>query len=467
MVVELTGKLHPLMVHLPIGVILLFILLEFYQLKSKIEIPKIIMRIIILFGVFSGIASLISGYALSLNGSNDGDSLENHKWIAIATITWFTIYGYVIYFNSLKNRTKIISLSILLILLIVTGHLGGKLTHGENYWDFISRGNKKNELITQRIYNVKNVDDAKVFDDLIMYSFQQKCIQCHGLDRQKGKLRLDGKEWILKGGEDGSIINISNPNNSEIIKRIFLDLDEEQHMPPKSKQQLSEEEKNIIEWWVTSGASFDKKVSEIQKTSSIDSILKIYHKKLISLNPSRKEEREKINPISNETMKSLIRSGWVVSPISKKDNHLRVIGFNIEKSMDSCLDQLVNIKENIIELKLSFKRIDKNNLVKISKLTNLEKLWLDNCSIADNSIQSLSNLKNLAYLNLSNNKLSFAEIQTLSNLKKLEKLYIQHTGIQNAEYSKLAIYFPSVKIFALEDTMNKVVSDTLFIKKIR
>ena len=161
----------------------------------------------------------------------------------------------------------------------------------------------------------------------------------------------------------------------------------------------------------------------------------------------------------------MVKSGWVVSSISKTDNHLRLTGFNLEKSIDSCLDELLEIKEHIIELKLSFQKIDKKNATKIASLINLEKLWLDHSMLNDKSIQSLSNLKKLTYLNLSDNKLSIEDLQRLINLKKLEKLYIQHTGIDNEGYIKLKNDFPHVKIYALSDTMTKVVSDTLFIKK--
>lgn len=467
MIIEFIGKIHPLLVHLPIGIILLFIFLEFSEVFSNIELPKMLMRLIVFLGAFSGFASLISGYVLSLNGLNDGETLDKHKWIALATIICFIIYGYISHTKNIKNHYKIAGLIFLSILIVSTGHLGGKLTHGESYWDFITDNNTNNQFIKKTEYNVKNIDEATVFDDLIMVAFQQKCIQCHGLDRQKGKLRLDGKEWLLKGGDDGEIINNNGPANSEILKRIFLDLDEEQHMPPKSKQQLSEEEKSIIEWWVNAGAPFDKKVSEIDKTSLIDSTIKLYHKKLISSNTSPKEEREKINPIPNKTLESLIKSGWVVSHVSKTDNHLRLIGFNLLKPMDSCLAQLIDVKEHIIELKLSFQKIDNNNLKKIALLNNLEKLWLNNCSLVDGQIESLSNLTKLTYLNLSNNNISISKIKSLGNLKKLEKLYIQHTGIKNHEYGELKNYFPNAKIYAIEDSMDHVVSDTLFTKKIR
>ena len=467
MILELTGKIHPLLVHLPIGIILLFIFLEFSALFSKIELPNMILRIIIFFGVFSGLASLISGYVLSLKGLNDGETLDKHKWIALATIICFTFYSIIIYTKKLKIITKVASLILLLILIISTGHLGGKLTHGDGYWDFITDNNPDNELIKENTYEVKYIQEAKVFEDLIMVSFQQKCIQCHGLDRQKGKLRLDGKEWVLKGGDDGAIIDINNPSSSELLKRIFLDMDEEQHMPPKSKQQLSEEEKNIIEWWVNAGAPFDKRVSEIEKTALIDSTLNVYHEKLRLSNPKRKNERKKINPISYNKIELLIKSGWVISPVSKTDNHLRLVGFNLLKPMDSCLDQLLDIKDHIIELKLSFQKIDKNNLKKISLLLNLEKLWLNDCSLADGQIESLSNLNSLTYLNVSNNNISIRGLKNLNNLKNLEKLYVQHTEIKSHEYDELKKYFPRTQVYAIVDSMTKVVSDTLFTKKIR
>jgi hypothetical protein len=99
-------------------------------------------------------------------------------------------------------------------------------------------------------------------------------------------------------------------------------------------------------------------------------------------------------------------------------------------------------------------------------LENLEKLWLDQCSLDAGSIQFLSNLKKLTYLNLSNNKLSIEELLSLTKLSSLEKLYIQNTGTDNISYNKLKNSFSNVKIYALKDTMKNVSSDTLFIKKI-
>src|SRR5262247_3597983 len=36
--------------------------------------------------------------------------------------------------------------------------------------------------------------------------FEKSCIKCHGAEKQKGKLRLDTVAAVLKGGEDGQVI---------------------------------------------------------------------------------------------------------------------------------------------------------------------------------------------------------------------------------------------------------------------
>ena len=465
MLLELIGKLHPLFVHLPIGILLLFILFDLLQTNGKATISNKIMWLTLLSGIITGVFSLITGYSLSLDGSNDGATLDRHKWIAIATIAFFSLYGFISLKQELNKKIKITSLIVLMILISITGHLGGTLTHGEDYWSFIT--NNKTEKIETNTYNVSNIEDAVVFDDLIMISLKQKCIQCHGIERQKGNLRLDSKELIMKGGKDGVVINLNDLDKSEILKRIFLDLNEEHHMPPKKKEQLSDEEKDILEWWIKAGAPFSKKVSEIEKSPSIDSILHVYHDKLVSFKTKKEIKRNEITPLPQAKLQSLTKSGWAVSIVSKSDNHLRVSGFNLEKPMDSCLVQLIEIKDYIVELKLSFQKMDEKHLLYIAQLTNLEKLWLDHSFLTGKSINTLSTLKTLKYLNLSNNSLNVEDVIPLKDLVLLEKLYLQETGIDTKNFDNLKRSFVNTKIYITRDTMLQVGSDSIFKKIVR
>ena len=61
------------------------------------------------------------------------------------------------------------------------------------------------------------------------------CFRCHGADRQKGKLRLDSLETLLKGGEDGQVVLPGDSAKSPLVIAVSR-LDPETAMPPIRKQ---------------------------------------------------------------------------------------------------------------------------------------------------------------------------------------------------------------------------------------
>ena len=141
----------------------------------------------------------------------------------------------------------------------ITGHLGGTLTHGEGY--LFSGAGSAEAAVQKPVIN--DIAQAKVYADLVAPLLQEKCYSCHGASKQKGKLRMDKPEFLLKGGENGVILKAGNWENSEMIKRILLPRQHEDHMPPKEKGQLSENEIALLKWWVKSGTSFDKTVNMV------------------------------------------------------------------------------------------------------------------------------------------------------------------------------------------------------------
>lgn len=86
-----------------------------------------------------------------------------------------------------------------------------------------------------------------------------RCFKCHGPDEdtRKGKLRLDERTAALGEGRSGEIAIVpGKPGESEFIKRLHS-LDPDEVMPPASaKMELSEEEKKILEQWISEGADY-------------------------------------------------------------------------------------------------------------------------------------------------------------------------------------------------------------------
>jgi hypothetical protein len=81
----------------------------------------------------------------------------------------------------------------------------------------------------------------------------KNCFGCHGPKMQKGRLRLDSLEAVLKGGEDGKIVEKGNSAKSSLVKAVAR-LSEDSAMPPKGKgNPLSKEEVGLIRAWIDQG----------------------------------------------------------------------------------------------------------------------------------------------------------------------------------------------------------------------
>src|SRR5438046_642022 len=84
--------------------------------------------------------------------------------------------------------------------------------------------------------------------------FDASCIKCHGEQKPKAKLRLDNLEGILKGGEDGKVVQPGNSAKSGLLVNIAHLGDEDDFMPPpKNKlglKKLTDEQIGLVRAWI-------------------------------------------------------------------------------------------------------------------------------------------------------------------------------------------------------------------------
>lgn len=93
--------------------------------------------------------------------------------------------------------------------------------------------------------------DDSLFESQIRPLFVEKCIRCHGPDKQSGGVRLDSSQALAKGGKKGPAINPKIPTNSRLLKVARRDNDIKA-MPPD--EDLSPKEIAALEAWIKSGA---------------------------------------------------------------------------------------------------------------------------------------------------------------------------------------------------------------------
>lgn len=84
--------------------------------------------------------------------------------------------------------------------------------------------------------------------------FEKSCFKCHGAEKQKGKLRVDSLEAVLKGSENGEILAKGDSKKGSLIVAISR-LDEDSAMPPDGKgEPLTKEEVGLVRAWIDQGA---------------------------------------------------------------------------------------------------------------------------------------------------------------------------------------------------------------------
>jgi hypothetical protein len=112
-------------------------------------------------------------------------------------------------------------------------------------------------------------NDPLVYTGVIKPIMASTCVSCHGQIKQKKKLRLDSLAAIMKGGKDGAVVVPGNVDKSDLVDRIELDLNDDDHMPPKGKPQLTDKQILVLEWWVKAGAPGDVPLSSLKAPDDV------------------------------------------------------------------------------------------------------------------------------------------------------------------------------------------------------
>ncbi len=95
------------------------------------------------------------------------------------------------------------------------------------------------------------VEGLRFFEEKIRPLLSENCFECHGPEKQKAGLRLDGRGFVLKGGENGPAIVVGNPGESLLIEAVSY-RSSDLEMPPKRK--LGKRQVEDLTRWVAMGA---------------------------------------------------------------------------------------------------------------------------------------------------------------------------------------------------------------------
>jgi mono/diheme cytochrome c family protein/uncharacterized membrane protein len=534
---EIIGRFHPLIVHLPIGILTLGLLLAAVSRIEKYEMLRPAVSFTLFWGAAGSIGSCILGYLLSLSGDYNADLLFKHQWtgigLAVAATGVWALYRFP---KADLSFTKGISWILTTSLLVVAGHYGGSLTHGENYLTELFFKKKKEKVVvphvsdsTQVVQNQIVINKNKIpnevlsleksiipkgekpiqqtqniaqkgqntegvvtsatvvkeeikpvmaYQELIQPILEQRCYSCHGPNKSKADLRLDSPEAIQKGGENGSILTAGNPQKSTLYTYLVLPEDDDMHMPPSGKPQLTTEQIKLVHAWIEKGGSFDKAMTFSKTGTSINqkTTPSVFQPKSVINVPTsvsqstnlkeniapketaklqkgeiketaidRKLEdkealilKQKVEEVNAQTIQKFTEQRIIVSKFGEKTEHVMANFVNVKNCDILFIDNLKTIENQLVRLKLSNQPVKDDDLKKVASLKNITRLNLEKTLITDAGLAHLKEMPNLEQLNIYGTNITDKGLAHLSTCKNLKVLFLWGTkttpqGIENLQ----------------------------------
>lgn len=429
---QLLGRLHPLIVHLPIGFILLGLLLQWYD-RKRLEYQKVI-PLVFLWGAISATLACITGYLQYLGEGYAFDSIKWHLWSGIATALFsFLMYAKLKGLESMNFLSKIPVAALSLVFLILisfTGHQGGSITHGEDYLVAPLPNSVKSALGFETFeekeiaLNEDNWQDALIYDDVIKPILNNKCMSCHNPKKVKGELLLHTEEGILEGGENGEVVVSENASESEIFTRMNLPKEDDNHMPPEGKTQPTKEEIKLVGAWIDAGHPFEGSIKEVGLEKDL----------FVSFFPKKHDKdypEIEIAAAAKDSIAVIEKIGIHVDLIDNTSNFLSVSAINKPAFEDADFEILISIKTQIARLDLGGTKVTDAIFEELKLLPNLTILKLDNTSVSGKNIAALASLENLKSINLTGTQFEESYLDLFSEFEALQKVYLYKTNIDS------------------------------------
>jgi uncharacterized membrane protein len=430
------GHLHPLVVHLPIGFLLLAVLFELLSYFKQFRHLKAAVSFTLLLGFVSAGAACFFGYLLSLTGDYDLAMLSNHKIAGIAV----AVVSGILYFSAKKFNKKFAipqwSISVvfigLLFLMIYTGHQGGNLTHGSDYLSL--------KILQQREQKKPaSVDAAMLYEDVVQPMLIRRCGQCHQDGKLKGQLSIQTLPDLMKGGKTRPAVVGGKLHESELYERITMDPSNEKFMPADGKTPLTKEETAIIKFWIEKGMAVGgTKIADIKNAEEIKPRVAAFLG-LGAIGDAGEITTNADNEINPEIPQSFNIA--LVDSLRNKGVHVRIMqhkpimldvtlppGFGNQLPLIKA--NLNAIAKNVIWLNLSNNGLTDKDLDFLQLMTNLEKLRLEKNPVTDGISNQLAGLHHLEAVNLNETNITSTGKERLKQMPNLKRVYSWKTSAE-------------------------------------
>jgi hypothetical protein len=317
---------------------------------------------------------------------------------------------------------------------------------------------------------VASAQDAPVdFEREVLPILESSCFSCHSgkAKKLKANLRLDGKGWILKGGNYGGVVAAGDAEGSALFELISLPAGDPDLMPPK-KGPLSKAQIETFRRWIEGGATFGDwtgapgGASETMDGETMDgeamgggssSGAKPQARRIRkpSAPPPRvvmlKALAEGVTPADPQHLEAARKAGAQVEPILPGSPLLRVQFVSNEADVtDATLAALAPLAGRITHLTLAKTQVTDAGLQAVGAMPKLSSLNLRRTRVGDAGLAHLAALAELRTLNLYGTAVTDGGVATLAALPRLQAVYLWETQVTDAGASRLRAERPKLRV---------------------
>jgi uncharacterized membrane protein len=412
---QFLGRFHPLVVHVPIGLLVLVPLLE--VAGSMRPALREAAGFVLALALASCLIAVSLGFLLAYGSGDAGTGVTRHLWGGVV----LTIVVLMCLLARPQSQMKSAGypyptlLVCMLIALVWTADQGGSLTHGSNYLtQYMPTGMK-------RVLGSGAVPSASFYDKRIHPILDANCASCHAEGQAKGGLRMDSYELLMKGGQDGSVIVAGSSTMSVLFQRITLPPDHKQFMPAEGKPPLQPEEIAWIKAWIDQGAS--PTLAKLTGVTIREELPAVH-----------------IEPVGNysalmpEVRKMEQGQGPKLKQVSANPSDGLIL-FTVDAPGtfdDAQLAQFQKFAPYIVEAELGRTAVTDASFDTLKQFTHLSALHLEDTKVTGAGLPKLAPLSQLSYLNLSGTQVTAASAAALSTIKSLRQVYLYNTPAQPA-----------------------------------
>jgi uncharacterized membrane protein len=456
------GRAHPLLVHLPIGFLVALAILEMLAHHQDRTLPRPTISALLWLTAGAAVATAGSGYALSREPGYDTPDVLLHMRLGFGVAAASVLLA-IVHMRAREGTRSggmvayRIVLAVAVLLTIPTGHFGGTITHGEGFLTGPLREGWSTEDRTVRAApkpaapiasdpapaatepspsaGKDPAGTAISFARDVAPVFASKCGACHGESKKKGGLSLANEAAIVAGGRNGPVFVAGDPANSEMLRRLRLPPDDEDHMPPAAKPQPTRDEIDRIEAWIAAGATFDAaeggaRPAKPQTAAAAPTTGAIA--------PDPAPVDTAADPAAIEALKAKLVH---VEPIAKGSN-LWLVSFSAvaRDTGDAEVSLLLQpILPYVADLSLARTRIGDATMKLAARMPNLVRLDVRDTAVTDAGVAALEGHPQLADVVLARTKLTDESVKSLLRLPALKRVYVWNSGIGASALGELRL----------------------------